>query len=408
MPPTIQALLAARLDGLSGEERAVIERASVEGKVFHRGAVTALAPESLRPQVRDRLASLMRMELVRPDQASFAGEEAYRFRHLLIRDAAYQALAKQTRSELHEQFAGWLEQVVGERQTEYEEIIGYHLEQAYRYRAELGHPMPTRRSSREGGRTAHCQPVGARTRATMSTPRWGCCERALELLPDRAAPERRLVAVDLARVLYAAGEALRAETMLVEVIDSGKQVGDELSVAQASLILLEIQTALAARPATEVIAESEELGNTLERLGDARGAWYARVFAAANLFFSGRAAEAERRMWPLAREAAEAGYPRPVWLFSAIYWGPTPVAEGIRQIEGLIDPETDLGASYKRVLGGLAGLAGRFDDARRLMAEAKQEAEDLGLRVAAISVDGHFLGPTGDARRQLPTRRRRR
>ena len=108
IPSTIQALLAARLDGLSGGERSVIERASVEGKTFHRGAVTELAPEPLRGQVPDRLASLMRMELVRPDQASFPGEEAYRFRHLLIRDAAYQALAKQTRSELHERFAGWL------------------------------------------------------------------------------------------------------------------------------------------------------------------------------------------------------------------------------------------------------------------------------------------------------------
>ncbi|MGH2392911.1 MAG: ATP-binding protein, partial [Candidatus Limnocylindria bacterium] len=140
IPPTIQALLAARLDGLGIEDRTVIERASVEGKVFHRGAVTEMAPEPMRPQVRDRLASLTRMELVRPDQASFAGEEAYRFRHLLIRDAAYQALAKQTRSELHERFAAWLERVADDRLAEYEEIIAYHLEQACRYRLELGPP----------------------------------------------------------------------------------------------------------------------------------------------------------------------------------------------------------------------------------------------------------------------------
>ncbi len=118
----------------------MIERAAVEGKTFHRGAVTEMTPEPTRPQVKDRLASLMRMELVRPDQASFAGEEAYRFRHLLIRDAAYQALAKQTRSELHERFAAWLERVASERLAEYEEIIAYHLEQAYRYRTELGPP----------------------------------------------------------------------------------------------------------------------------------------------------------------------------------------------------------------------------------------------------------------------------
>ena len=148
IPPTIQALLAARLDGLGSEDRTVIERASVEGKVFHRGAVTELAPELMRPQVRERLAGLMRMELLRPDQSSFAGEEAYRFRHLLIRDAAYQALAKQTRSDLHERFAAWLERVAADRLPEYEEIIAYHLEQAYRYRVELGHRTTRRAPSR--------------------------------------------------------------------------------------------------------------------------------------------------------------------------------------------------------------------------------------------------------------------
>jgi len=170
IPPTIQALLAARLDGLNGEERSVIERAAVEGKVFHRGAVTELAPEPMRGQVRDRLASLMRMELVRPDQASFAGEEAYRFRHLLIRDAAYQALAKQTRSELHERFAAWLERVAADRLTEYEEIVAYHLEQAYRYRVELG---PPRRSRPRAGH-ARRDPAGGCRRAGGSA---GGCGR---------------------------------------------------------------------------------------------------------------------------------------------------------------------------------------------------------------------------------------
>ena len=201
LPPTIQALLAARLDGLGSEERAVIERAAVEGKVFHRGAVTEMAPEPIRPQVRDRLASLMRMELVRPDQASFAGEEAYRFRHLLIRDAAYQALAKQTRSELHERFAAWLERVVGERLAEYEEIIAYHLEQAYRYRVELGPPDSSALdlASQAAGLLA-----SAGRRADQHNDAHaarGLLERALDLLPEDAS-RRLAVAVDLARVLH--------------------------------------------------------------------------------------------------------------------------------------------------------------------------------------------------------------
>jgi predicted ATPase len=137
IPPTIQVLLAARLDRLEADERSVIERASVEGKVFHRGSVAELSPEAARAAVPGRLMTLVRKELIRPDRATFAGEDAFRFRHLLIRDAAYEALPKDARAELHERFAAWLEEKAGERVTEYEEILGYHLEQAYRYRAEL-------------------------------------------------------------------------------------------------------------------------------------------------------------------------------------------------------------------------------------------------------------------------------
>src|SRR5205823_2492013 len=121
-------------------ERSVMERGAVEGKVFHRGAVLELAPEHTRSSVPANLLSLVRKELVRPDRATFAGEEAFRFRHLLIRDAAYQAMPKQTRADLHERFAGWLERVAGERLPEYEEIVGFHLEQACRFREELGPP----------------------------------------------------------------------------------------------------------------------------------------------------------------------------------------------------------------------------------------------------------------------------
>ncbi len=193
IPPSINALLAARLDGLNGEERTVIERASVEGKIFHRGAVTELAPEPMRGQVRDRLASLMRMELVRPDQASFAGEEAYRFRHLLIRDAAYQALAKQTRSELHERFAGWLERVAADRLAEYEEIVAYHLEQAYRYRIELGPPdAHAQELALRAGTLLADAGERANTRADVSAT-VDLLGRAVELLPEDLPRRRRLL-----------------------------------------------------------------------------------------------------------------------------------------------------------------------------------------------------------------------
>jgi class 3 adenylate cyclase len=135
VPPNLRALLTARLDQIDAAERRVLERGAVEGEMFHRGAVQALTPDE--PQVTARLAALVRRELVRPDRAQIRGEDGFRFRHLLIRDAAYEALPKSAQAELHERFAAWLEEH-GVGLVELDEILGHHLEQAARYRAELG------------------------------------------------------------------------------------------------------------------------------------------------------------------------------------------------------------------------------------------------------------------------------
>jgi len=140
VPPTISALLSARLDRLSDPERTVLEAASVAGKAFHRGALAALLPDSARPDLAIHLRSLVRKELVTPERSTLPGEDAYRFRHLLIRDAAYDAIPKADRSTLHRAFADWLEGVAGDRVVEQEAIVGHHLERAYRYREELGLP----------------------------------------------------------------------------------------------------------------------------------------------------------------------------------------------------------------------------------------------------------------------------
>jgi tetratricopeptide (TPR) repeat protein len=134
MPPSIQALLAARLDQLDEHERRALERGAVEGRVFHEDNVTALADGE--PQ-QATLVSLVRKQLLRPVTPQLAGSEAYRFRHLLIRDAAYDGLPKSVRANLHERLAGRLEPRAAEL-VEGDEILGYHFEQAARYREELG------------------------------------------------------------------------------------------------------------------------------------------------------------------------------------------------------------------------------------------------------------------------------
>ncbi len=170
VPATIQGLLATRLDQLPPAERAVLECGAVEGRVFHRGAVQALSPGA---QLGSLLASLVRKDLVRPDLAQLRGDDAYRFRHVLIRDAAYDALPKSTRADLHEQLAGWLEERSAEV-LEADEVLGYHLEHAYRYRG----ARPGCRRGRAGGR-ARRRPARGRGQARARAAR---CRRRAELL----------------------------------------------------------------------------------------------------------------------------------------------------------------------------------------------------------------------------------
>ena len=138
VPPTIQALLAARLDRLSDGERRTIERASVVGKEFGQRDVSELTPAEGRAGVPVQLMGLVRKELIRPDRRPESGGDTYRFRHLLIRDAAYDSLPKLERAELHEHFADWLERTAGDRLADLDEITGYHLDQARTYRLALG------------------------------------------------------------------------------------------------------------------------------------------------------------------------------------------------------------------------------------------------------------------------------
>jgi class 3 adenylate cyclase len=186
LPPTIQALLSARLDRLGYDERAVLERGSVEGEVFHRGAVLELSPESDRESLDAQLQTLARQELIRPGQSGFAGERAYRFHHQLLRDVAYESLPKTTRGELHERYAVWLDDKAGDRADEFDELLGYHLQQAYGYKAALG-PVDERSRKLATRAGEHLRSAGLRAYARGDM--WGArtlLSGAVELLPDDA------------------------------------------------------------------------------------------------------------------------------------------------------------------------------------------------------------------------------
>ena len=169
----------------------MIQRASVVGKIFWWGAVTELSPEDDRPRVGSHLQTLLRKELVHPDRSGFAGEDAFRFSHILVRDAAYGSMPKRSRADLHQRFAGWLERKAGDRIAEFEEIVGYHLEHAYRYEAELGPVDDEARAVAE----AAAERLAAAGRRALANWDLSATEnllsRAVDLLPaNRSAPTR--------------------------------------------------------------------------------------------------------------------------------------------------------------------------------------------------------------------------
>jgi class 3 adenylate cyclase/tetratricopeptide (TPR) repeat protein len=216
VPPTIQALLAARLDQLPNGERAALERGAVEGQVFHRGAVQALAPDD--PSIPAQLMGLVRKELVRPTAATLPEDDAFRFRHLLIRDAAYEALSKATRGDLHERFALWLEEHGGAL-VELDEILGYHLEQAVRYRAELGND--TGDLDVRAGTHLSAAGIRAVNRGDFAAAR-GLLYRAVELL-EEGSRERGAALPWLGVVLYSLGEFGESDRVLTEAVDSADE-----------------------------------------------------------------------------------------------------------------------------------------------------------------------------------------
>jgi predicted ATPase len=139
IPPSIQALLSARIDRFTDDERLVLELASIEGRRFHREAVAELAPAGLTGEIDARLTALVQRDLIR---LRVDREHSFSFRHQLLRDAAYESIPKQARAELHERFAAWLERKAGDRAVEVQEILGYHLEQASELRAQLAPGEP--------------------------------------------------------------------------------------------------------------------------------------------------------------------------------------------------------------------------------------------------------------------------
>ncbi len=392
VPPTIQALLAVRLERLPVAERTIVQHAAVIGPLFSRDAVAELAGEPAASEVDEHLDALRRKELIAPAEGSADGP-AFRFGHALIRDAAYRPLLKEARAELHERFAGWLEA----RGAEQDEIVGFHLERAYGYRRELG---PLDDAARElGGRAgARLRAAGRRALEREDLPAaTNLLGRALEVLED-GDPARAEALLELAEALLSAGDTARGVDVVEEVTMRADAAGDARLLAHATVLSGQLANLVAAGGVRDTIARVQEAGRTLADVGDAAGVAKAHHVVAGAHALLGEVAATEAALDRALVAARTAGDRRRVTAVlsgapRAALWGPSPVVRAsgrcldVVRIVRMTPGNRHVEAMALRCQAVLEAMRGRADAGRAILRDGRAALEELGLTLELHELD---------------------
>jgi class 3 adenylate cyclase/tetratricopeptide (TPR) repeat protein len=394
VPPTIQALLAARLDHLELAERAVIEPAAVVGQVFRRDAIAYLAPEDV--DVDARLGTLTEKQFVLPDGSRPEEEDAFRFHHILIRDTTYEGILKRARATLHERFVEWGDSVNRERATEYEEILGYHLEQAHRYLSELG-PLDDHGRALGADGAGRLASAGRRAFARGDVPAAAnLLSRAVALLPEEET-ERLELLPDYGEALLQVGRFEEARDTLEGAIALADGAGAAHAKAHASLVrlLVELRAGDPAswrEEAAETIAEAMAV---FQESGDHAGlakSWRLLAWTHGTACNFGLAAEAQEHALEearLAEDVRQQSRAATAYAVAAVF-GPTQVSEAIARCEEMLELVSGDRHSEGILLGYLASLLamqGEFDRARELISRGRSLLQELGLEVESALIE---------------------
>jgi DNA-binding SARP family transcriptional activator/class 3 adenylate cyclase/tetratricopeptide (TPR) repeat protein len=387
LPGTIEALLAARLDLLGPAERVTLEYAAALGDRFPAAPLAQLAPPELRTMLPRHLGALVRKELLRPAHL-VGGGDSYRFRHILVREAAYRRLPKNVRADLRERYADWLESasdpgMSGGRA----ELLGYHLERAHAYRLQLG-PGDPRGSLLAKRAAAHLTTAGVEAFARTDF-------RAVDQLLARATalmasndPRRPALLYDRGTSLFTLGRVADADAVLAQALEAARATGDTRTQWRVRVDRVFTQTE--ADPAALSVSDQARLARealrALEPLGDDRGLARAWLVAASVEERRGRAAKKEQAAERTLRHARRSGIYRDEawglwWLADAILTGPTPVAAGIARCGQLLQGRGELRVGDVGVLGTLAlfeAMQGHFERGRQLIAQGRELMESLG------------------------------
>ena len=385
VPPTIQALLSARLDRLRDAERDVAQRASVTGMVFPRAALSELSPDRVRPELGMHLDALLRKDFLDLDDSA-EWEHAYRFHHVLIRDSAYRSMLKEERAELHERFADWLTTTGSAGKTDHEELIGYHLERAYRLRESLG-PVGERGQQLARRAATAIAASGRRAFARGDMPAAAnLTERALALTPVDS-PDRTDLGLLLASALLATGEAERATEAVSQAASDA--VGDPLREAHAAVQRAYVR--LFSEPDAdygEFTATAEEAIPVFEQADDQLGLARAWRIWSTRPWREGRVAEATTALTRSFEHAQASGNAHEEadtfqWLVVAHYQSPTTAEEGVEMCMGFPERAHRDRTGYAALLllqGAFEMLRGEIERGRSLYRQGQEIYRELGQR----------------------------
>jgi DNA-binding SARP family transcriptional activator/tetratricopeptide (TPR) repeat protein len=391
IPATIQSLLAARLDRLGPGERAFIQRAALIGREFWPAAVVELLPAEARGSAPEHLRALVRRGLIQPVRRATGDDEELRFHHILIRDVAYRSTPKALRGELHERFANWLESY-GEG---YEEIVGYHLAEAFQYRREL------ERANEDlyalGARAGERLAAAGRRAVSRGDSRAGAnlLGRARELFDSggRARPD---VLLEFGTALIETGEFAEAERALTSALDMAQSVNDEAHRARALIELSDLHGVVdVTARADETQRVADEAIAVFKSLGDGAGLARALLHVADVHWTRCHFADMERVLERALKHAERAGARRErslivASLARAAVTGPRPVEAAIPRCQIMLERAGDdlmPAVVAEMMLAVLDAMRGEFDDARRRWQTTRARLEEVGRTVTLSSFE---------------------
>jgi class 3 adenylate cyclase/tetratricopeptide (TPR) repeat protein len=398
LPTRLNAVLAARLDALGDLERVVAERAAIEGEVFHAGPLAALVGKP----VESALAGLIARRLVTDAAPTFVGERAYRFKHILVREAAYAGIAKRTRARLHEAFAEWLEKRPADVIPELDQVTAFHLETAHALLVELGadreRTAPLARRS-----FARFAAAGRRAYIRCDAPAAVNLLQRAALLPTSGEPGALEVSVQLGLARALVGDLAGSVAVLDRVIARARAERDDRSLGLGLVSRATNGVFVADREAAfaEATTIFERLGEDALLVVTLAGLWAhyeGKGDRAAAADVSARASRHGIRAWdaPFWTYPSYTAYDMALLLaISTMACGDTPWSEVARRAYDVRDRARATGQ-----LSAVCGMSGQIADAEAGLGRidacrAAHRAEDVAIGELGLAV------PASDPARHL-------